>query len=97
MDAIELEPILTTGTYSVCKKVYEYCEEQYNALANDYSALERENRTLRTELTRAQNRAKKPNKDLLEEENKRLRAQNQDLLNVIKTLRQSLRKLRGID
>lgn len=86
----ELISVVNTYAYSVAQKVYNYC-------LNEYEALEKENRYLRTELTRAQNRSKKMSKDFLEEENKRLRKQNQEQLELIKSLRSTLRKVRGIE
>lgn len=86
----ELEALINTYAYSVSQRVYEYC-------AYEYEALEKENRYLRTELTRARNRNKSMSKDFLEEENKRLRKQNQEQLEMIKSLRSTLRKVRGID
>jgi cell shape-determining protein MreC len=36
----ELEAMINTNTYFMCKKVYDYCESEYNKLLEDYNALE---------------------------------------------------------
>ena len=69
----EIEALINTYAYSIAQKIYEYCSKEYEIL-------EKENKHLRTELTRARNKSKGVSKNLLEEENKRLRKQNQELL-----------------
>lgn len=86
----ELIAVVNTYAYFIAQKVYVYC-------LSEYETLEKENRYLRTELTRARNRNKSISKDFLEEENKRLRKQNQEQLELIKNLRSTLRKVRGLE
>lgn len=69
----EIEALINTYAYSIAQKVYEYC-------CQEYESLEKENKHLRTELTRVRNKSKGVSKNLLEDENKRLRKQNQELL-----------------
>ena len=85
----EVVAIINTHAYLIAKKV---CDEKQKEI----DTLEKENKHLRTELTRVRNKSKGLSKNLLEDENKRLREQNQQLLQERNMWQRKCRELRGL-
>ena len=85
----EVIAIINTHAYFIAKKVFD--EKQ-----KEIDTLEKENKHLRTELTRTRNKSKGMSKSLVEEENKRLRSQNQQLIKERNMWQRKCRDLRGL-